>query len=859
VVDLSLNAQEVVAKDVSLSAVTAQGRLEWPQLQIASGTITGGEGEKLELRGGWNFKTKELLETTVTGQIRRQSIARWLPAQPGFDVVKIDAQAAGPLAEVNHRGKVEAAGVTASGINPLAIFAEWRGRGAAVESFEAKAESGTTRVIAGGAVEATGVKLTRLEFASENTPRLTLAAPAAVLWKPRLQIDAIRLAGPDGELTVSAALGETGRIDFAARGISSRWLADIVKLPGPLWQVSSIALMGTWDRGPMTFSLTAGAALDMDEGRKAAVIMAAQGDKAGLRVEALRATEGDATVVNASGRVPLTLSPGGKPFLHIDTNGPLAVDATVAPNAAFWQKLTAMSGVELQEPAASAHLTGTWQRPQGNAMLKAARIAIDPKRVNRPLPVISNLDVKVTGDPNGIALETFAIEVEGQPVRAQGKLPIPAGGWNELFKQPLAVARQGANLRLEVPEADVAVFARFLPAVLAPKGRLHADLTYRSGGVEGILQLQNAASRPLGPLGVLQEISADIALSGRKLALRGLKARSGGQPVELTGTIELPESIAAGAAPAAAQPRFDLALKGENLPFVRQTGLLVRGDLDLKLQTPPSVGPAAPPRLSGTVRLRDSLFLSDVRSFLPRGGAGPTRRPPYFAVETPPANAWVLAVDLVGEEFMRLRTPVFTGVASARFRLGGTLGEPRAIGEVSIDEGHVRMPFASFEVQQGWVRLTESDPYEPTIYLRGTGRRYEHDLTMEIDGKAAGPNVTFTSSPALDSEQLLLMVMTGAAPENAAGKSSAQRFAGVGYFLGQSLVGNLLGTSDQPERLTFQNDIEKGKETYLIEYKLSNRWTLTGEKNEYEEYNAGVKWRVFGGKKEEGSKANAKK
>ena len=65
---------------------------------------------------------------------------------------------------------------------------------------------------------------------------------------------------------------------------------------------------------------------------------------------------------------------------------------------------------------------------------------------------------------------------------------------------------------------------------------------------------------------------------------------------------------------------------------------------------------------------------------------------------------------------------------------------------------------------QGSVRLTEADPYSPEIYLRATGRRYGYDLTMEVDGAATQPDIVFTSSPALDSEQVLLMVMTGASP-----------------------------------------------------------------------------------------------
>src|SRR6185436_5155910 len=97
-------------------------------------------------------------------------------------VVKINARAAGPLAEINHSGRAQAAGVTISGVKPLAIEAEWHGRGGTIEQFEANAVAGATRVIAGGAVDATSLKLTRLEFAQENTPRLRLASPAELQW-----------------------------------------------------------------------------------------------------------------------------------------------------------------------------------------------------------------------------------------------------------------------------------------------------------------------------------------------------------------------------------------------------------------------------------------------------------------------------------------------------------------------------------------------------------------------------------------------------------------------------------------------------------------------------------------------------
>lgn len=836
VVEFSAGGREISAHDLALNAINVRGRLEWPRITVSEATIIGGEGEHLTGHGAFDFKTKQLLDSVVEGEIRRASIARWLPKQPEFDVIRVQATASGDVAELNHSGRALVRAVKASGLHPVDVDVEWQGVGASIHDFQVAAQAKATRISAHGKVDRDALQLTALEFTQDGNPRLRLVAPATLRWKPNLQLTVLRLTGPEGELLLSGDGGETGRVEVSGKNISSRWLADLVPMPGPAWQLTLLALIGAWDRGPMQFSLSAGASLEIGEGRSASVMAAARGDKDGVRIEALRASEGDSTVVNATGRVAATVTPGAASLLHIDATGPLALDATVAPNSAFWQKLAAASGIELKDPEASAHVTGTWQRPEGRVRLKAARIAIDPKRVTRPLPTMEALDIEVTGDRGGLNLGTCTVNIEGQTVRAQGGLPIPDGAWSRLFKEPLAAAKQGADLRLEIPDADVAVFTRFLPAVLAPKGRLQADVHYKNGGLEGFLKLRDAASKPLGPLGVLQEISADIALSGRKLALRGVTARSGGQPVTLSGTVEFPET---------GDPRFDLALRGENLPFVRQTGLLLRGDLDLKLQTPEK----AMPRLSGNVKLRDSLFLSDVRSFLPKGGGtSPSRRPPYFAIDTAPVNSWGLAIEVEGNEFMRLRTPVFAGVASAHFRLGGTLGEPRAIGEISLDEGKVRMPFASFSVTQGSVRLTEANPYEPEIYLRGTGRRYGYDLTMEIEGQATQPNVVFMSSPALDSEQVLLMVMTGAAPSNEVNKSATQRVANIGYFLGSSLLGSLSADAGDPDRLTIasgENVSGNGEETYDIEYKLTDRWTVTAEKNEFAEWNFGAKWRIF--------------
>ena len=93
------------------------------------------------------------------------------------------------------------------------------------------------------------------------------------------------------------------------------------------------------------------------------------------------------------------------------------------------------------------------------------------------------------------------------------------------------------------------------------------------------------------------------------------------------------------------------------------------------------------------------------------------------------------------------------------------------------------------------------------------------------------------------------MVTAGAAPSQSVGAASGtQRLAAVGAYVGRDLLRALgLGGSDE-ERLTVSSG-EKvsraGRETYGFEFKLNDWWVLTGEYDEFDSYNVGVK-RRFG-------------
>ncbi len=171
----------------------------------------------------------------------------------------------------------------------------------------------------------------------------------------------------------------------------------------------------------------------------------------------------------------------------------------------------------------------------------------------------------------------------------------------------------------------------------------------------------------------------------------------------------------------------------------------------------------------------------------------------------------------------------------------------------------MKLPFATFVVQEGRVSLTPEQGAEPQVWLVGTVRRLNYDLRMEASGPASAPALVFSSSPPLESAQVLLLVMAGEAPHDEVSYSDRQRVARLGSYLGQSLLASFGGESEAGERLSLssgENISRQGRETYGIEYRLSDRWSFVGEYDEFDEFNAGLKWRVFskGGTREEPKK-----
>jgi translocation and assembly module TamB len=119
---------------------------------------------------------------------------------------------------------------------------------------------------------------------------------------------------------------------------------------------------------------------------------------------------------------------------------------------------------------------------------------------------------------------------------------------------------------------------------------------------------------------------------------------------------------------------------------------------------------------------------------------------------------------------------------------------------------------------------------------------------MELNGPADQPIIQFNSTPPLSSEQLVLMVTAGELPKGGYTLNPTQRAQTMALFLGKDLLSKLGFGDDSEERLSFtsgQEISETGKPTYSLEYKLTKRWSLVGEYDRFNAFNAGVKWKVY--------------
>ncbi|HWH68860.1 MAG TPA: translocation/assembly module TamB domain-containing protein [Candidatus Sulfotelmatobacter sp.] len=860
----NIGPQQLQAKTLSL-----RGNLDWPWLQLTESEARFEDGSSAAASGKLDWEHKALADAHF--QFNGPLIRRWLPAGYSYQGLTVSGTAHGPLEALRHSAHVEVAGFSSPRLQPLALRADWSGQQLNFERAEVVAFTGLGRLRAQGALEVgrSGANLLvqtltlsqggPAVLALEQPARLSLgrAGAAGGPWSGRLE--AFHWQGSAGDVQLQGAVvwPRTGRLEASLQNLHSEVLDSFLKsTPAPI-TIQNLGLRAGWTNSPIQFSLELTASAVTNLALSAELQLT--GNQQGIRLEKLvfqAATpggrpEGSASlpfnastavpvpVATARGFLPVTLEPGAATGLvqpHPD--GPLELKAVAQPHAFFWNQLAEWSGVRLQEPNLNVELGGTWQEPRGQIKLQAQQLRL--RNAKPTFPGLAALEMEVELDRERARLSNGRLLVQGQPVTLTGELPLGAGFWAGLKEKRLPDWQQ-ASARLRMEEADLAAFAELFPKVLSPQGELNLDLALRPGAkLEGELTVHRARTRPVGNTGPVRDIEVKLRCQDRTLRLESATANIGGAPVAIAGQADLQGTNWLHGA----LPPFMVTLNGLSVPLARQPEFIIRGDLNLVVAKTND----APPWISGGVTLRDSFYLSDLRALIPGKVATPRLRPPYFSVEEPGLADWRLAMQVQGEKFLTVRSPIFNGQISTQLKLQGTLKDPIALGDVTINSGVVRFPFASLQVQQGLVTLTSQDPYRPQLAVTATSKQFGYDIRMEASGPVDAPILQFNSTPPLGSEQILLMVTAGELPRGEYSLSSQQKAQTMALFLGRDVLAKL-GLGDQAEqRLIIHSGeqiSEQGRPTYNVEYKLSDDWSVVGEYDRFGDFNAGVKWRVY--------------
>lgn len=571
-------------------------------------------------------------------------------------------------------------------------------------------------------------------------------------------------------------------------------------------------------------------------------------DGTSMSFETIEISDTQGPWIEVTGVAPISLHPGATPFLHVAKKGPLNLKFSTSESQNWLDWLSSVSPFVLEKFHSEVELQGSLVDLSGAFDLQI----VTQKGTGEHGRPSTSIEAKGTIANTLLSISNMSVAVAEERFNVSGSLNLPGEVLEKIDDLSAEIPWETTGFNLRIPPSKLTPLRYFAPQLLSTGGEVEADLKGSiTGGVAGVLKIKGVNTRAIFPFGSLRDISADLKFEKSLATLNNISANIGREPVTIAGALDYRDWN---------QPSYRFTLTGDNLPLIRKPGLLLRSDLNLIIDKKSGEATA----ITGDVTLKNGLYLLNRSNLLAGGSAGgrtASTRPPYFSVDIPPLSGWDLNVAVKGDHFIRIKTPASDGVLSLDMKLQGKLKEPYATGRLEFDQGNIYFPFSSFTIDYGIAELPVGNPYVPTIEIMGSSRRFGYDIGVEITGTAYDPQVTFTSSPPLASEQIMLMVMTGENPEGMFDYSSVQRASKLGAFISKGLfAGDSRGSFFN--RLSInsgENLSEQGKETIEIEYALDERFQFIGEYDEYDFWNTGIRWRIFQRKPREPEKDGSDK
>jgi outer membrane protein insertion porin family len=384
--------------------------------------------------------------------------------------------------------------------------------------------------------------------------------------------------------------------------------------------------------------------------------------------------------------------------------------------------------------------------------------------------------------------------------------------------------------------------------------------------LQGRIAVRDGRLRLIGYPQTLDSIDAEAVFGGQTLTLASLHAFQGGGEVSATGHVEftgvVPASVRAEFTGANVNAKFPEGFKGTYEGRIAIDGTPKRATI------------------SGRIDVVRGLYSRDFDVGL-FGGA---HREFDAAAESPFPRNIFLDVDVVAPGNVWLRNDVAKVEAAGQIHLGGELARPEVTGRFAlIPGGTVRYRDVDYRIEYGTVDLTDPKRINPYLEFRGRTRVAEYDISLRIEGTLDKFDYELTSTPPLDSQDIISLLVTGRTLDTLSGSASTAALPGdmaAYYFAGllsstfgkqiQSSLGIdqlaitpqlLKGESDPTARVTvgkqvsdavkiaFSQDIGTAqKQTYYVAWDVSRRVRLIAEDDTESGWGGELQYsRQFGG------------
>ncbi len=840
---------------VNPKTLSIRGRFIPPNLTLDEARADFGDGTAV-VSGAFDFGTRAI--TNGRWNISGNLLESLWPSL-SYAAMAASGELDGPVTKLGHRGKVAITGGRLSGMKPFDVTARWAGENQTFASAELQWMAGEAALSVQAGVQLDlgerrgAATLRQFSLHRSNEVLYSLHPPCSISFSAggpdmtrrgdwTLAVDSFRWQGARRSLSASADLTWPWRGDavVSMTNVGGAEFSGFVDADISGVAVSEFGATAHWSNGPVHAAVLAAGFFGLGSGRVDLNGRLRFGDV--LTIEHAILSRGFAPGLSVTGTVPVkVILPARRmEFFRWEEAQPIAL-------AARWEEastrpvtvpLGTRGALEISQPHISLHIAGTRLQPKAEVVAGLASVAWQTTATNALWPTLGDVRLKLEVQPDEIQLQTFSAKVDGQPATAAGSWPIARQAWTRWWSAHELPDWSRAHGRVELNEAQIAAWSSYLPKLASPEGQFSAALELKPGKVlAGIVSLTNAATRSIGRITPVRDVAARVRFEGGRAALEAFHGQIGGQPVRADGYVSVAKLDGSGL-------DYLVNLRGSNVPLARSPEWLLRGDMDLSFRGVSN----RPPTISGAVTLHDGLFVQHASDLFWHGPRRPEWRPPYFSVTNEPFDQWRLDLAVRGDRFLRVRTPVFNGTVSADLQVGGSLVSPILTGDARVSSGRLLFPFGALALSQGVASFTGADSRGPDVQINASGRSYRYDLRLEVKGPADGANIVFSSTPPLASEEILLMLTAGELPESDFAFSGSARAGHLATFLGKDLLSRYLGSDPAEERLILRSgeSISKdGRLTYSVEYRLSDRWSIIGEYDEFNAFNTDLKWKLF--------------